>query len=117
MRLLTSNKGWHSHWFYLKNDAAGPLSEFIGRLIEEALNSWKWGVLEKDKKKIQDNLATIRILKERGLKGLGIIGAYHTRRVVPLMRRRLPRERSSTPKSRSISRRRWSLRGTTRAPP
>ena len=31
----------------------------------------------------------IRILKERGMKGSGIIGAYHVWRVVPLMRRTL----------------------------
>ena len=37
MRLLTSNKGWHSHWFYIKNDTATPLPAFIERLIEEAL--------------------------------------------------------------------------------
>ena len=24
MRLSTSNKGWHSHWFYVKNDIAAP---------------------------------------------------------------------------------------------
>ena len=43
MRLSTSNKGWHSQWFYLKNDIAAPLSEFTGRLIEEAPESWrKW---------------------------------------------------------------------------
>ena len=53
MRLLTSNNGWHSHWFYVKNDAVAPLPAFTGRLIEEALESWrKWGVLDKDKKKI-----------------------------------------------------------------
>jgi len=53
MRLSTSNKRWHSQWFYLKNDATAALLEFTGRLIEEALESWrKWGVLEKDKKKI-----------------------------------------------------------------
>ena len=92
MRLLTSNKGWHSHWFYIKNDAAAPLPEFTGRLIEEVLDSWrKWGVLEKDKKRIRDHLTGIRILKEKGMKGLGIISAYHTRRVVPLMKRALPR--------------------------
>ena len=27
MWLSTSNKGWHSQWFYLKNDAATPLPE------------------------------------------------------------------------------------------
>ena len=67
-----------------------PLPEFTGRLIEEALDSWKWGVPEKDKKKIQDHLTAICILKERGLKGLGIIRAYHARRVPSLMRRVLP---------------------------
>ena len=67
MWLSTSNKGWHSHWFYLKNDAAAPLPKFTGRLIEEALDSWrKWGVLEKDKKKILDHLAAIHILKDKG---------------------------------------------------
>ena len=34
MRLSTSNKGWHSQWFYLKNDAVVPLPKFTGRLIE-----------------------------------------------------------------------------------
>ena len=48
------------------------------------------GVLEKDKKKIQDHLAAVRILKERGVKGSGIIGAYHARRAAPLIRRVLP---------------------------
>ena len=48
------------------------------------------GVPDKDKKKIQDHLAAIRILKEKGMKGSGIIGAYNTHRVAPLMRRALP---------------------------
>ena len=53
MRLSTSNKGWHLHWFYVKNNAAAPLPECIGRLIKEVPESWRrWGVLEKDKKKI-----------------------------------------------------------------
>ena len=53
MRLLTSNKGWHSQWFYVKNDVAASLPEFTGRLIEEVLELWRrWGVPEKDKKKI-----------------------------------------------------------------
>ena len=32
MRLLTSNKGWHSHWFYVKDDVAAPLPVFTGCL-------------------------------------------------------------------------------------
>ena len=48
------------------------------------------GVPDKDKKKIQDHLTALQILKERGMKGSGIMGAYHTRRVAPLMSRALP---------------------------
>jgi len=48
IRLSTFNKEWHSHWFYVRNDAAAPLSEFTGRLIEEVLDSWrKWGCRRK----------------------------------------------------------------------
>ena len=36
MWLSTSNKGWHSQWFYHKNDATDTLPEFTGHLIEEA---------------------------------------------------------------------------------
>ena len=64
MWLSTSNKGWHSQWFYLKNDAAAPLPEFTGCLIEEALEQWrKWGIPEKDKKKIRYHIAAIHILR------------------------------------------------------
>ena len=52
MRLSTSNKGWHSHWFYVKDDATAPLPAFFGRIIEDVLEPWKWGVPDKDKKKI-----------------------------------------------------------------
>ena len=61
------------------------------RLIEEASEQWrKWGVPKKDKKKIRDHIAAIHILKENSLKGSSIIGAYHARRVAPLMTCALP---------------------------
>ena len=34
-QLSISNKGWHSYWFYLKNDPAAPLPVFFEHLIEE----------------------------------------------------------------------------------
>ena len=67
-----------------------PLPAFSGRIIEEVPESWKWGVPDKDKKKIKDHITTLQILKERCMKGSGIIGAYHMRRVVLLMARVLP---------------------------
>ena len=63
---------------------------YFERLIEEVLGSWKWRVPDKDMKMIEDHLAALQILKDRGVKGSGLIGAYHTRRVAPLMSRALP---------------------------
>ena len=50
----------------------------------------KVGIPEKEKKKIRDHIAAIHVLKENGLKGSSIIGAYHARRVASLMTCTLP---------------------------
>ena len=63
MRLSTSNKGWHSQCFYVRDDVSAPLPKYTGRLIEEAPRSWQWGVLTKEKKHITDLLAAIHALK------------------------------------------------------
>ena len=56
----------------------------------EALGSWGWGVPGKGKKLLNGLLASLQTLKQRGVKGVGIIGAYHVRRVAPLIARALP---------------------------
>jgi hypothetical protein len=94
MKLSMSNKGWHSQWFYLKNTAAlslpeHALSEYTGRVVEAVLDSWGWGVPKKDVNRIVDHLAAIKILRDGGVKGSGIIRVYHARRVAPLMARTL----------------------------
>jgi hypothetical protein len=82
-------------WFYLKNGVVPnllehALLEFIGHVIEVVLESWvKWGLPKKDVKKITHHLATIKILKENGVKGSDVIEVYHGRRVVPLIARAL----------------------------
>ena len=89
--LLRSNKGWHALWFYVKNTATAPLSNFIRRLIEEAPPVWGWGPPpEKEKKRLRDLLDAIVYLKSQGLHGADVIRAYHVRRVVPLMVCALP---------------------------
>jgi hypothetical protein len=32
--MMTSNKGWHKQWFYLKNDLTVPLLLFSSSFIE-----------------------------------------------------------------------------------
>ena len=44
MRLVTSNKGWHSQWFYVRDDVSATLPRYTGCLIEKAPESWTWGV-------------------------------------------------------------------------
>lgn len=77
-------------WFYLKNDAVTSLPNFFGCLVEEAPQLWGWGAPNKEKKRIRDHLAAIVLLKEHGLKGSSVIGAYHDRGVVLLMACALP---------------------------
>ena len=69
---------------------AAPLPVYSRRLIKEVPGSWKWDIPVKEKKNINDLVAAIQTLKDRGVKGSGIIGAYHARRVAPLMARALP---------------------------
>ena len=69
------------------------MPKYSGRLIDEAPEPWQWGCSTLAKKHLADLLATIRALKVRGVKGSGIIGSYHARRVAPLMARMLPLHR------------------------
>jgi hypothetical protein len=94
MKLAMSNKGRHSQWFYLKNDAVPSLPKhalpkYTGRVIEVVPESWGWGVPKKHVKRITDHLTAIKILREADMKGSRVIGTYHARRVVPLMARTL----------------------------
>ena len=66
------------------------MPKYSGRLIDEAPESWQWGCLNSEKKHLADLLAAIHALKVQGVKGSGIIGAYHVRRVAPLMALALP---------------------------
>ena len=90
IRLSKSNKGWHKLWFYLRNDAAGPLPIFTGHPIEEAPNVWRYGPIGREQKRLGDLLKAIMTLKGHGLHGTNIIRAYHVRRLASLMARTLP---------------------------
>ena len=67
-----------------------PLLDFTGRLIKEAPLVWGWGPQEKEKRRLRDHLDAITLLKRHDLCGPGVIGAYHARRVAPLMVHALP---------------------------
>ena len=74
----------------MKNAAAAPLSDFTGRLIEEAPVVWSWGPLKKEKKRMRNILDAIVFLKNHDLCGASVIRAYHARRLAPLKACALP---------------------------
>jgi hypothetical protein len=65
------------------------LSIFSGSFIKSAPKTWVWGPPTKEQDRIEDHLKAIAILKECGLCGVSVIGAYHVRRLAPLMARAL----------------------------
>ena len=87
--LSSSNKGWHSGWFYLRNDAARPLPQYTGRTFDSAPQDWKWGASKTDRKNLDAALAALEAVKARGVDLAEVIGAYLLRGVVPLQLRTL----------------------------
>jgi hypothetical protein len=87
--LRKSNKGWHKFWFYLKNNSAIPLLIFSGHPIEEAPDTWRYGPIAKEQRRLGDLLWTIETLKGTSLHEASVIGAYHMRRLAPLLARTL----------------------------
>ena len=62
---------------------------------------WRYGPIRKEQKRLGDLLKAIATLKGHGLRGTDIIGAYHIRRLAPLMAHALPMYKmtpDSTPK-------------------
>jgi len=41
--LTSSNSGWHSEWFYLRNDPEHPLPAYTGEWIDKAPEKWSYG--------------------------------------------------------------------------
>ena len=87
--LASSNKGWHSGWFYLRNDAARPLPRYTGRTFDSAPQEWKWGAEKTSRDKLDAALEALAAVKRRGVDLAEVIGAYLLRGVSPLRLRAL----------------------------
>jgi hypothetical protein len=85
-QLISSNSGWHDRWFYLCNDDWLP--RFSGRVLMSCEENWTYDIVE-DKPKLQPLLDALRRLRQRGLTVGMVAAAFHRRRVLPLMQRRL----------------------------
>jgi hypothetical protein len=59
-------------------------------LIEEVPPEWGYDPVEKEKRRLWDLIDAVALLSTCGVRGAGVIGAYHMRGVAPLMVRTLP---------------------------
>jgi hypothetical protein len=81
--LVDSMKEWHSEWFYDRNMLpALAVHSDSGPLVNDRWE--KNPLLSEELKKIQPLLDRIRVLKQQGLTGFGIVSSYLRRRVQPL---------------------------------
>jgi hypothetical protein len=87
--LASSNKGWQRRWFYLRNDDR-RLPSFTQRVVTVAADAWRYGTPHNRQKNLQPLLKVLEVLRKGGLIAAGVIAAIHRRRVLPLVKRRLP---------------------------
>jgi hypothetical protein len=87
-QLISSNSGWYDGWFYLRNDD-DYLPSFSGQVLMSRKENWVYDVVEEDKPKLQPLLDALRKLRLCGLTAGMVAAAFHRRRVLPLMQRRL----------------------------
>lgn len=73
----------------MKNNNSAPLPFFSSHTTMAALQVWSWGPVDKERKRLASLLGAIAYLNGHDLCGAGVIGAYHSRRVAPLMAREL----------------------------
>jgi hypothetical protein len=87
-QLISSNSDWHDGWFYLRNND-DRLPRFSGRVLMSREDNWTYDVVEEDKPKLQLFLDALRRLQQCELTAGMVATAFHCRRVLPLMQRRL----------------------------
>ena len=61
--LTSSNKGWQSRWFYLRNDDE-RLPPYTKRVVIAAGDNWCWGAMRESQSKIQPLLNALEKLRD-----------------------------------------------------
>jgi hypothetical protein len=86
--LTSSNKGWQSRWFYLRNDD-GRLPKFTHHVILGAEEKWRWGLPQVLHTHLKSLLDALQKLWDHNLTAARVIAAFHRRWVLSLADRRL----------------------------
>jgi len=59
----SSNRGWQSGWFYLRNDG-GLLPKYTGKMVTEVPMKWAWGAPTEEQKMLAPLLAGLQKLRD-----------------------------------------------------
>ena len=79
----SSNRGWQSGWFYLRNDG-GLLPAYTGKMVTESPQKWVWGAPTEEQKKLAPLLAGLEKLRDARVTAATVATAFHKRSLLPL---------------------------------
>ncbi|XP_021303727.1 uncharacterized protein LOC110430389 [Sorghum bicolor] len=85
----SSNRGWQSAWFYLRNDG-GLLPKYTGKMVTEAPQKWVWGAPAEEEKRLAPLVAGLQKLREARVTAATVAIAFHKRSLLPLAQHRVP---------------------------
>ena len=83
----SSNQGWQSGWFYIRNDG-GLLPEYTGKMVKECPQKWVWGAPAEEQKRLAPLLAGLEKLRDARVTAATVATAFHKRSVLSLAQRR-----------------------------
>jgi len=83
----TSNRGWQSGWFYLRNDGRLLLA-YTGKMVTECPQKWVWGAPSEEQKRLAPLLAGLEKLRDTEVTAAAVATAFHKRSLLPLAQRR-----------------------------
>ena len=64
--LLSTNKGWHEQWVYLRNDPEALLPPYTGSVFLKAKDRWGRDLPAVDRQRLQGLVTAIKSLRTRG---------------------------------------------------
>ena len=82
----SSNRGWQSGWFYLRNDS-GLLPGYTGKMVTECPKKWAWGAPTEEQKRLGPLLAGLKKLRDARVIAAMVATAFHKRSLLPLAQR------------------------------
>jgi len=84
----SSNRGWQSGWFYLRNDGS-LLPKYTGKMVTEVPMKWAWGAPAEEQKRLAPLLAGLQKLRDAEVTAATVPIAFHKRSLLPLAQRRV----------------------------